>query len=136
MRTVDLLRRETTIHGTIGVLRIDGECFCWTMERPWALNQPRVSSIPAGQYLAQRHLSPSKGLTFLVTGVPGRDHILFHAGNTIVDTEGCILLGSQVGNLRGTSESRAVLNSGAAFKQFMEKMAGASEFRLTITEAY
>jgi hypothetical protein len=65
--------------------------------------------------------------------VPGRDKVLFHAGNKIGDTAGCILLGETLGKLAG---DRALLNSGATFKAFMDELQGVDEFHLTIREEY
>lgn len=134
MKEVKLIRMESTEHGTIGALTIDGECICWTLERPWKDNQRKVSCIPPGHYIAERHHSPSKGMTFRIKDVPGRSEILFHSGNTITDTEGCILLGSQVGFL--TPDSRAVLNSQLTMSLFMSRLKGEAEVNLTIKEVY
>ena len=48
-----------------------------------------------------------------VRDVPGRDHILFHPGNTAADTRGCILPGTRPGRMDGR---RAVLESAAAMR--------------------
>lgn len=111
----DLLRIEQTDAGTIGVLRIDGIAFCATLELPDRENKSNESCIPEGDYFCGRVQSPKYGATYGVLDVPGRSHILFHAGNTIQDTKGCILLGESFGKL---GESRAVLNSGRTFRLF------------------
>jgi len=134
MKEVKLFRMESTSQGTLGALVIDGECLCWTLECPWKNNQKNISCIPTGHYIAERHLSPSKGMTFRIKEVPSRNEILFHSGNTVVDTEGCILLGSQVGFL--TPNSRAVLNSQLTMSLFMSRFKGESEFSLTIKEVF
>jgi hypothetical protein len=77
--------------------------------------------------------SPKCGETFEVVDVPGRSHVLFHAGNTAGDTEGCILLGSTWGKLQ---ENRAVLNSGDTFRRFLDLLAAFGEAHLTIREEY
>ena len=58
-------------------------------------------------------------MTYEVLDVPDRSLILFHAGNTISDSRGCILLGERVGAL---GEKRAVLNSREAVKKFMDTL--------------
>lgn len=131
---VDIIRLEEDEHyGTFGVLLIQGEVFCVTLEPPDHLNEPMMSCIPAQQYLCSLHNSPKFGLTYQVRHVPGRSEILFHRGNQVKDTAGCILLAQHYGKLRG---NRAILNSGNTFDDFMERMAGENEFKLTIKEVY
>ena len=130
---VEIIRLEETEQGTLGVMRINKQVFCATLEESDRLNAANVSSIPAQQFVCRRVQSPRLGETFQVMDVPGRSHILFHAGNTDRDTEGCILLGSTWGNLSGR---RAVLNSGATYREFMGVMAGRDEFHLTVKEEY
>lgn len=131
---VELLRiEEHEDFGTFGVLRINKAAFCVTLEPADLLNAPSVSSIPAQQYICRRHVSPKFGETFQVMGVPGRTNVLFHAGNVMPDTQGCILLATSYGKL---GEKRAVLNSGATFKAFMMLMDGLDEFHLTVREVY
>ena len=126
---VDLIRLETGIDGTFGVLRIKGQAFCVTLEPPDRNNARQISCIPAGLYLCKRHMSPRWGETFKVSQVSSRDNILFHAGNVAGHSQGCILLGQYFGKLR---EDRAVLNSGMTFKNFMREMDGLNQFTLDI----
>jgi hypothetical protein len=133
MRVLEIIRLEETDQGTIGVLKVDKVVCCFTLEPSDQLNAKSISSIPAQQYTCKLHQSPKHGLTYMVENVPGRDWILFHAGNVVAQTEGCILLGDRVGKLKG---NRAVLNSGDTFKQFMETMNGAERIHLTIQEKY
>jgi len=119
--------------GTFGVLRINKGVFCVTLEPRDELNAPFKSSIPAQQYMCERKLSPKFGETFCIRNVPGRDNVLFHAGNFVGDTEGCILLGEYFGKLRG---NRAINNSGRTFGAFMAVMEGIERFHLTIHEFY
>ena len=107
--------------------------FCATLEPPDRDNLPNVSSIPAGHYWCLRVVSPTFNKTFEVTGVPGRSKILFHAGNTVSDTAGCIILGQYVDKLRG---DRAVLNSGATFRRFMDLFKNSMGFNLVIEDNY
>lgn len=132
--TLELIRlEENEIFGTFGVLKIQGEVFCVTLEPPDKNNAQGVSSIPAQEYLIERYSSKRFGETFQVMNVPGRDAVLFHAGNVVADTHGCILLAQYFGKLK---ENRAVLNSGATFKAFMDLMAGYASANLTIKEAF
>jgi len=124
---------ERTKYGTFGVLLISEEVFCVTLEPPDWENAAGKSSIPAQQYTCIRHISPRFGETFKVINVPGRSDILFHPGNTLPDTTGCIVLGQHFGKLQG---NRAVLASGKTFETFMKILKGHDICRLTIREVY
>ena len=134
MKILELIRLEETEAGTIGVLKIDKLVFCYTLEPKDMENQANISSIPAQQYLCKRVESPSHGDVFEVTGVPGRAHILFHSGNTIRDTAGCILLGDKIGFLDG--KARGILQSRSAFYSFMDILNREQTLHLTISEVY
>ena len=133
MKIVELIRLEESEQGTIGVLKIDKEVFCYTLEPADMLNKANVSCIPVQQYICERIQSSKFGDTFKITNVPGRSHVLFHSGNTSNDTLGCILLGLTTGRLKG---QRAVLNSGKTFSMFMLTMLNESKFHLTIKTEY
>jgi len=131
---VEIVRlEEDNLWGTFGVLKINKAVFCVTLELPDRENVGFVSSVPAQQYDCCRHNSPKFGETFKIMHVPGRDKVLFHAGNYVHQTEGCILLAQYFGKLKG---KRAVLNSGSTFRQFMLIMLGHDIFHLTIREVY
>lgn len=131
--TVRLIRTEESNQGTFGVLIICSQTFCVTLEPSDKLNKQNVSSIPAQQYQCLRIYSPQFGETFEIVGVPNRSHVLFHAGNILRHTSGCILLAQHFGKIRG---KRAILNSGRTFREFMEIMKTVDVFNLTIKEDY
>lgn len=131
MKIIDIVRLEDSREGTFGALLIDQRVFCCTLEPPNLGNRKNVSNIPQGAYVCERVDSPKYGDTFEVTRVMGRSHILFHAGNFVEDTKGCILLGRKWGTLKG---DRAVLNSGATFDEFMRKLRGLDQFYLIIKD--
>lgn len=131
---LELIRlEENETFGTFGVLRIQKGVFCVTLEPSDLLNAPNISNIPAQQYSIKRVTSPRFGETFQVMDVPGRTSVLFHAGNIVAHTQGCIILGQYFGKLK---EDRAILNSGATFSAFMGIMAGHDVAHLTIKETY
>lgn len=131
---VELIRlEEHEKYGTFGVLKTGKEVFCVTLEPPNNLNAPNVSSIPAQQYICVKVQSPTFGETFEVTKVPGRSEILFHAGNTVADTAGCIILAQYFDKLK---DNRAVLNSGTTFNLFLLRYKDYEKFHLTIIEVY
>lgn len=134
MIQVRLIRVETNpIYGTFGILLIDGESFCVTLEPYDRDNQKSISNIPAQQYICEKFRSPSYGFTYRIKNIQGRSKVLFHAGNYARNTRGCIILAQYFGKIRG---DRAVLNSGFTFKKFMDILRGNLEFMLTIVESY
>ena len=130
---VELIRLEESSEGTFGVLKIQKEVFCVTLEPPDNENIKNISSIPAQQYICECINSPKFGITFEIKNVPGRNNVLFHAGNIVEDTEGCIILAQYFGKLRG---NRAILNSGNTFKSFLQIMKDYDSFKLTIKEEF
>ena len=131
---VELIRlEEDEIHGTFGVLKINKKVFCVTLEPPDLENQQSVSSIPVQQYICRRYSSAKYPDTFQVTNIPGRTKVVFHSGNIVDNTQGCILLGQYFGKLSG---NRAVLNSGKTFKDFMAILGEVRAFHLTVKEMY
>jgi len=128
---VEVVRLEKGADGTFGVLRLDGRVFCVTLELPDRENETNISCIPAGSYRCRKVDSPTFGPPFEVADVPGRSHILFHAGNVVDDTKGCVLLGRYFGSL-GTS--RGVLQSKPTFKDFLDRCGDAEGFQFSIEE--
>jgi len=121
-----------------GVLLIDGNPQCCTLELPWKGNIKQVSCIPVGKYQAKKTLARTTngGLfipeTFEVIDVPDRSGILFHIGNTPSETNGCILLGDSFGYIKGAP---AVLGSKIAFASFVAAVREAKEAQLSIRYA-
>jgi len=126
-----IYRLEEAIDGTFGALLINGHVFCVTLEPPDFDNQQNISNIPPGKYICKRVSSPKYGNTFEITGIPNRSHVLFHAGNIVKHTKGCVLLARKWGVL---NKDRAILNSGNTFKEFMAKMITINECELEIVE--
>lgn len=133
MRILEVIRLEETRQGTIGILKIDKEVFCYTLEPPDNLNERNRSSIPTQQYICEPYTSSKFGKTWMIMDVPFRTYVLFHKGNVLEHTSGCLLLGSEVGKLRG---NRAVLNSGKTFAHFMDKLSCDHVVSLTIKTCY
>lgn len=98
---VYLTRHAYTRWGTLGRLRIGGESIP-TLEPPWRENKPFISCIPEGTYRMEPQESPKfrRVLWSITNGqqiLQGRIEILIHAGNTVADTAGCILVGTRDG---------------------------------------
>lgn len=127
-----IIRVEKSTDGVFGVMLINGESFCVTLEPEDHANAVMISCIPPGAYICERVDSPKYGDTFEVKDVPNRTHILIHSGNVEDHTHGCVLLAQYFGKLK---EQRAVLNSGSTFKEFMNTMKGVDRFLLEIEDA-
>jgi hypothetical protein len=119
--------------GTMGTLEGPGlEKPLFTLEEPWKSNKRRISCIPAGTYKCKPHAWGADKAKFHfqevweVTNVPDRKAILMHAGNTLADTEGCILVGLEAGIFR-VNHSRPAINK-------LRQIIGNKEFTLTIQE--
>lgn len=107
--------RKTTRYGTFGNLLVgDNEFHCYTLE-PADLSL----LIPEGEYPLELTVSgraekgtlwtPSAQMRLPLIVVPGREGIRIHAGNTVVQTQGCILVGMMSDGDFGLGQSRAAL---------------------------
>lgn len=92
--------------------------------------------VPRGTYRCVRGMHYLKGMkkpfeTFEVKSVPKCTGILFHVGNYNRDSEGCILVGENLGMSNG---ALMLTHSRAAFYRFMRALAGVNEFTLHVVE--
>ena len=121
-----IVTREFKKQGyTIGNLLVDGKWYCNTLEPPLGTEAEMRTAgsrkcIPPGTYKVKlawsqkfqeqlprvEEIPPKQGG---LGGLGTRSHILIHAGNTVKDTAGCILVGRnlQVGRVL---DSRKTLN--------------------------
>lgn len=104
MKTLTLTRIAKRADYTIGRLEDEnGVKICDTLEPTWRnfkggeLKVPRKSAVPEGTYqvVVTKSKKFGKYLPMLV-GVPGFEGIRIHSGNTVNDTEGCILVGQNL----------------------------------------
>lgn len=139
---------------TIGLLYIDGEFFCNTLEdrdrwlkqtddisRIKAVKVPNKTAIPIGRYnVSMDVISPKysqikfyqdlcNGKVPRIMDVPGFEGILVHAGNDASATSGCLLVGRNkvVGK---------VLESRATFTELYKRMKKAHDAGEEITIEY
>lgn len=91
-----LVRKVFTDNSTIGELSVNGVFFCYTLEDKYRqVKIDGVSAIPYGQYEVKLEYSMHFGKILpRLQGVPNFEGVLIHNGNTNIDTEGCILVGS------------------------------------------
>ena len=116
------LQRQASDHDcTIGSLYVNGSWQCFTLEdvireragvpvAQWKVQNK--TAIPAGTYSVIFDFSAHFQREMLhVENVPGFDGIRIHAGNTAVDTDGCILVGAHHNGAPVTSllDSRVAL---------------------------
>lgn len=113
---------------TFGRIEINDTAL-YTLEPPWQQNEPSVSCIPEGVYPLQLRESPvvrrSSGGEFFegweVTRVESRRFIMFHVGNWVSDTDGCILVGESFS--WHPQKGPMISNSAKGFKKFMLALA-------------
>lgn len=127
---------------TLGKLSIDGIHFCFTVEDKVRvlkdlnldgdftdLNEGKIygkTAIPSGKYKVILNMSNRfKIIMPLLLQVPGFEGIRVHSGNTAIDTEGCIIVGT-VRTPNGVGFSRD------CFKRLMIKLTDQKEINLTI----
>lgn len=97
----------------------------WTLECPWRNNLIFASCIPDGSYPLQAFDSTEHPGCWVITPVPGRTGILIHVGNTVHDTQGCILIGQH-------QEPGRVLNSRDALRQLNYTLDRKGQHTITI----
>lgn len=79
--------------------------------------------------LHQLHVG-NKFETFEITGVQGHSGILFHVGNYNKDSDGCVLVGTDVKDM--ANSTRMITHSMIAFSKLMALLEKVSEFTLVV----
>ena len=131
MTNLEITRLETSYQGTFGVLSLNNGIICFTLELPWKMNQQSISCIPPGSYSFTKYESKTfKRTCISVENVYNRTAVKIHQGNTISDTNGCILPGLSLGRI---NERRAVLSSNKALDLIL---VNSTSGILTIKENY
>lgn len=113
---------------TFGRLTLRDGSRIYTLEPPWRGNEVKNSCIPEGVYALQLRESPqvrrASGGEYTegweVADVQGRSFIMFHPGNWVRDTEGCILTGT--GFSWEASAGPMVTSSRIAFRALMNAL--------------
>jgi hypothetical protein len=134
---MNLLRTDFLETGIFGLLtNSDQSLMLCTLEHAYPVGEGQVKTyfpkILPGVYTCKRGMHRLEGMaqpfeTFEIMGVEGHDNILFHAGNVNADSSGCVLLGlSRLGD-------KEILQSRAAFQQFMESLKYVDSFELVVT---
>jgi hypothetical protein len=117
----------------MGEMLIDGKHECWTMEdvvRPIGEKVFGETAIPYGTYPVIVTYSPHFKCDLpLLVGVPNFEGVRIHPGNTVADTEGCLLVG-----LGRTNSS--VTQSRLAFNTLFTKIRAALSRNEAVTITY
>lgn len=120
-----LTRHRYTATATFGRLYVDGVFQCFTLEdtvRPTGIKVKNDTAIPAGEYKVSHYVSPrfkrvlpiiyteDDGVTLKSNGIEFR-YTLFHSGNKIEDTSGCVLVGEveKVGYIENSRKAETAL---------------------------
>ncbi|MDP1728453.1 MAG: DUF5675 family protein [Bacteroidota bacterium] len=124
---MSLIKVERYLHHPdceISRVSINGEFFCYSIEDEFRTTKIKGETcIPYGIYPLTTRWSPKFSPTYKhdmiwVQNVPGFEYILIHWGNTVSDTEGCLILGDKIGVI---NQKDAVLNSRATYLKFYAK---------------
>lgn len=89
-----ILRYESSSAGTFGVALHGKRWLCHTLE-PADRSGGSRCAIRAGRYPLTFEWSPRFQANLPTIIVSGRSGLRIHAGNHVIDTNGCILVGSQ-----------------------------------------
>lgn len=123
-----LIKVERFLHHPdceIGRVYINGEYLCFSIEDASRTTKIKGETcIPLGLYPLSTRFSPRFSKAYnhdmiWVQNVPGFDFILIHWGNTISDTEGCLIIGDKIGVI---NQKDAVLNSRATYLKFYDRV--------------
>lgn len=139
---MDLLLKRTdyTDAGIFGeILDAENKLLYYSLERAYDSgfgNGSYLPKVPDGTYKCIKGLHQLKHMTFPfetfeITNVPGHTRILFHVGNYNNDSDGCVLLGT---NLSKNSNPPCITQSNKAFNAFIVLQKDLNEFALTVSK--
>lgn len=126
--------RSPNEHATPGFLQVDGKFFCYTLEDPdRGLTAGDCSGkvygktcIPKGTYKVRLTMSSRFGMvTPELLDVPCFTYIRIHPGNTVEDSEGCLLVGIH-------QNQNTVTASRQAFTNLMEVLTPVAKYGIPI----
>jgi hypothetical protein len=121
---------------TVSRLYVDGVYQCYILEdvvRAPGVKVAGATAIPAGKYTVIIDFSEhfQKDLPHILN-VPMFDGVRLHAGNTDLDTEGCLLVGMGWGGGDNVSNSRVAFD--ALFPKLQKAIADEDEIILDIQD--
>ncbi len=123
-----IVREPTQHEATLGVLFINNAFHAFTLED--AIRAEKIAGrtcIPPGRYAVRLSWSPKfQRILPEVLDVPNFTGIRLHPGNTVADTDGCILVGLQ-------RTALTVLNSRQAHAALQTMLTTAQDMREPVT---
>ncbi len=87
--------------------------------------EPETRKIGKGTYNARLYRSPKFGRMVILLDVSGRTYIEIHAGNSLKDTSGCILVGK-------TRSGSAILNSSSTLSSVINAISTPDNIQVRI----
>lgn len=135
MLPVVTLHREYKKSATLGILFLPSGKILKTIERPWLNNERRVSCFPEGTYIVKwlpRSGSGKYKRVWHVQNVPNRSGILFHGGNLVKHSLGCVIVGLRHGLL---GKLLAVLSSKIGLDKMRSELEG-KDFLLIVKSSH
>lgn len=139
MMRLRLVHNRFEKYGIFGeLLDQKGSLIAYTLERSYVTDHGDCyQKLNIGTYKCEkgshRLVSMDKDfITFEIKNVPDHDGIIFHVGNYNEDSEGCVLLGSSIGNM--VNGDKMLTGSIDAFNKFMSIMKYEDEFQLIVED--
>ena len=125
---MSLIKVERFIHKpdwTISRVYLEDKLFCFAIEDEYrTIKVKGETAIPDGVYKLGTRFSPKFSPEYnhemiWVKDVPNFEFILIHWGNTDDDTDGCLIVGSKIGIIKGQD---AVLSSRDTYLKLYTKV--------------
>ena len=143
---LELKRFSSQSDTTLGLLFVDGELECFTLEDEYREEKIKGETrIPEGTYKVEKREVVS-GLTkkyrskypwfdyhFMLQDVPDFQYVYIHIGNDDDHTDGCLLVSDGVKSNR-FDQNNNLSSSGPAFKRLYQKMSEANIVNISITD--
>lgn len=115
-------------------VRGDPTRLCYTLERPWRDNRLCISHIPPGDYeVRPDRRKGSHKFRFNDVETRPRSAIEIHAGNVVEDTQGCIMVGADVGPMTAYGKPHIAIYHSRTTLQWLRAHYPRG-FQLTITD--
>ena len=105
----------------------------YCIELPDRDNEKNISRIPSKIYKARKRWSQKFSWHIELLDVPNRSYILIHSGNYFTQTEGCILVGSELKDINADFNVDAI-NSRVFLNKMLEILPDNDLFEVIIID--